>query len=127
MNSAGVKPTSSSKPGAAQPGTDPAHDVLRTERHPLDAVFHPKCVAVVGASEKPGSVGRRVLWALLTSPFGGTVYPVNKERASVLGIKACPSVKAVPEQVDLAIIVTPAAAVPGVISECIEAGVRAAI
>jgi acetyltransferase len=127
MNSAGVKPNSASKPGTVQPGTDPAHDVLRTERHPLDAVFNPRCVAVVGASEKPGSVGRRVMWALLTSPFGGTVFPVNKERASVLGIKACPSVKEVPEQVDLAVIVTPAVAVPGVISECVEAGVRAAI
>ncbi|HET9697148.1 MAG TPA: bifunctional acetate--CoA ligase family protein/GNAT family N-acetyltransferase [Terriglobales bacterium] len=127
MNPVGVKPTSISKPGAVKPGTDPAHDVLRTERHPLDAVFHPKCVAVIGASEKPGSVGRRVMWALLTSPFGGTVFPVNKDRSSVLGIKACPSVKDVPEQVDLAVIVTPAAAVPGVISECVEAGVRAAI
>ena len=56
------------------------------------------------------------MWALLTSPFGGTVYPVSKDRQSVLGIKACPSIKAVPEQVDLAVIVTPAASVPDIIT-----------
>src|SRR3954469_19411307 len=115
------------KPGAVKPGTDPAHDVLRTERNPLDAVFNPKCVAVVGATERPGSVGRRVMWALLTSPFGGTVYPVSKDRQSVLGIKACPSIKAVPEHVDLAVIVTPASSVPDIISECVQVGVRAAV
>src|SRR4051794_501522 len=115
------------KPGVTKPGTDPAHDVLRTERNPLGAVFNPKCVAVVGATERPGSVGRRVMWALLTSPFGGTVYPVSKDRQSVLGIKACPSIKAVPEQVDLAVIVTPAASVPDIITECVETGVRAAV
>lgn len=109
------------------PGTDPAHDVLRAERNPLDAVFNPKCVAVIGASERPGSVGRRVFWALLSSPFGGTVFPVNKEKPSVLGIKTYPAIKSVPEPVDLALIVTPAATVPGLITECLEAGVRAAI
>jgi acetyltransferase len=114
-----------SRPGATKPGTDPAHDVLRTEGFSLDAVFNPKCVAVIGASERPGSVGRRVFWALLSSPFGGTVFLVNKDRTSVLGIKTCPSVKAVPEPVDLAIIVTPAATVPDIISECVEPGVRA--
>src|SRR5947209_2805002 len=104
-----VKPVSKpgvSKPGAIKPGSDPAHDVLRAERHPLDAVFNPKCVAVIGATERAGSVGRRVMWALLTSPFGGTVYPVSKDRPSVLGIKACHTVKDVPEPVDMAVIVT---------------------
>ncbi len=123
----GTKPVSASKPGAMKPGTDPSHDVLRTERHSLDAVFNPKCVAVVGATERPGSVGRRVMWALLTSPFGGTVYPVSKDRQSVLGIKACTSIKAVPEQVDLAVIVTPAVSVPDIVTECVESGVRAAV
>ncbi|HUN89994.1 MAG TPA: CoA-binding protein, partial [Terriglobales bacterium] len=115
------------KPGASKPIGDPAHDVLRAERHPLEVVFNPKCVAVIGATERPGSVGRRVLWALLSSPFGGTVFPVSKDRPSVLGIKAYPSVTAVPEPVDMAVIVTPAATVPGIISECVEAGVRAAV
>src|SRR6056297_2072096 len=52
----------------------------QAERHPLDAFFKPRTVAVVGASEKPGSVGRTVLWNLIASPFGGTVYAVNPNR-----------------------------------------------
>src|SRR6185369_7235862 len=56
-------------------------------RHPLDAIFAPKSVAVVGATEKSGSVGRTVLWNLMNTPFGGPIYPVNPTRPSVLGIK----------------------------------------
>src|SRR5689334_23072716 len=107
--------------------TDKAHDVLRTEGHPLDALFRPRTVAVIGATERPQSIGRRVMWALVTSPFGGTVFPVSKDRPSVLGIKAYPNIAAVPEMVDLAVIATPAAAVPGVISDCVKAGVKAAV
>src|ERR1043165_4478301 len=108
-------------------GTDKAHDIMRTEGHPLDALFRPKTVAVIGATERPQSIGRRVMWALVTSPFGGTVLPVSKDRASVLGIKAYPNIAAVPEMGDMAVIVTPAAAVPNVISECVQAGVKAAV
>ena len=83
--------------------------MLRATRHPLDPIFRPRAVAVIGATEKDGSVGRTILWNLISSPFGGTVYPVNPKRASVLGIKAYPSVAAIAEPVDLAVIVTPAA------------------
>ena len=107
--------------------TDPAHDVLRYERQPLDAIFAPKNVAVIGATEKAGSVGRTLLWNLISNPFGGTVFPVNPKRPSVLGIKAYPTIAAVPEPVDLAVIVTPAQTVPGVIGECVDAGVKGAI
>lgn len=107
--------------------TDPAHDVLRYERQPLDAIFAPKNVAVIGATEKAGSVGRTLLWNLISNPFGGTVFPVNPKRPSVLGIKAYPSIAAVPETVDLAVVVTPAPTVPGVIGECVAAGVKGAI
>jgi acetyltransferase len=106
---------------------DKAHDVLRTEGHPLDAIFLPHNVAVIGASERQGSVGRAVLWSLVSSPFGGTVFPVSDKRSSVLGIKAYRSVSDLPEQVDLAVVVTPAEAVPAVIGECVDAGVRGAI
>src|SRR6478672_6906756 len=91
---------------------DPAHDVMGYVRQPLDAIFAPQSVAVIGATEEAGSVGRAILWNLVSSPFGGSVFPVNPHRRSVLGIKAYPNVAAVPEQVDLAIIVTPAATVP---------------
>ena len=109
------------------PPQDRAHDVLRSEGHPLDAIFAPHSVAVIGASDRAGSVGRAVLWSLVSSPFGGTVYPISDKRSSVLGIKAYKSVADLPESVDLAVVVTPAATVPGIISECVEAGVGGAI
>lgn len=107
--------------------TDPAHDVLGYERQPLDAIFRPDSVAVIGASDRPGSVGRTIMRNLISSPFGGTVYPVSLKRRSVLGIRAYPTVGEVPEKVDLAVIVAPAPAVPEIISDCVEAGVRGAI
>jgi acetyltransferase len=96
-------------------------------RLPLDAIFAPRTVAVIGATEKQGSVGRAVLWNLISNPFGGTVYPINSNRPNVLGIKAYKDIKSVPDPVDLAVVVTPASTVPGVISECVDAGVTGAI
>src|SRR3954466_4148020 len=107
--------------------TDHAHDVLRQERQPLDVLFSPRNVAVIGATETANSVGRTLLWNLIQSPFGGTVFPVNPKRPSVLGIKSYPNIAAVPEKVDLAVVVTPAAAVPQVINQCADAGVKGAI
>lgn len=109
------------------PTADPAHNILGYEKQPLDAIFAPKTVAVIGATETPGSVGRTILWNLLSNPFGGTIFPVNPKRKNVLGIKAYPNIAAVPEPVDLAIIATPAVTIPGIISECVEAGVQGAI
>ncbi|MGA2185681.1 MAG: bifunctional acetate--CoA ligase family protein/GNAT family N-acetyltransferase [Bryobacteraceae bacterium] len=97
------------------------------ERRVLEFFFSPKTVAVIGASEKPESVGRTILWNLISSPFGGTVYPVNLKRHSVLGIKAYPRVAELPEPIELAVIVTPAATVPGIVRECGEAGAKGAI
>jgi acetyltransferase len=94
---------------------------------PLDFFFAPKGVAVIGATEKSGSAGRNILWNLICSPFGGAVYPVNSRRSNVLGIKAYPSIAEVPDPVDLAVIVTPAATVPGVVRECAKRGVKGAI
>ncbi|MBA3794530.1 MAG: bifunctional acetate--CoA ligase family protein/GNAT family N-acetyltransferase [Rubrobacter sp.] len=108
-------------------GGDPAHDVLGYEGGTLDAIFRPETVAVIGATERPGSVGRTIMWNLVSSPFGGTVFPVNSRRPNVLGIKAYPSVSEVPQKVDLAVVVAPAQTVPGIIAECAEAGVEGAI
>lgn len=96
-------------------------------RHPLDYIFKPQTVAVIGATEKEGSVGRTLLWNLISNPFGGTIYPVNPKRNNVLGIRAYPSIGEVPDRVDLAVIVTPAPTVPAVIDECVKAGVKGAI
>ncbi len=109
------------------PTFDPVHDVLHYERSALDAIFSPKNVAVIGATESQGSVGRTILWNLISNPFGGAVFPVNPKRESILGIKAYPSVSEVPAKVDLAVVVTPAPTVPGIIKECVDLGIKGAI
>jgi acetyltransferase len=103
-----------------------AHDVLRHARgNPLDAIFSPKSVAVIGASERDGSIGCALMKNL--GVFEGAVYPVNPKRASVLGIQAFPTIAALPEPVDLAVIATPALTVPGIVRECAQAGARGAV
>lgn len=96
-------------------------------RHPLDAIFLPKSVAVVGATEKPGSVGRTVLWNLMNTPFGGPVYPVNPSRPSVLGIKAYPKLSDLPDKPDLIVITTPAKIIPALMTEAADLGIPGAI
>src|SRR5439155_3687312 len=70
--------------------------ITEQDCHPLDVIFKPRNVAVIGATETTHSVGRTVLWNLVSNPFGGTVYPVNPKRPSVLGIKAYSNRAAVP-------------------------------
>jgi len=106
---------------------DPSSDVYRSESHPLDPLFAPRSVAVIGATERAGSVGRSVLWNLLSNPFGGTVFPVNSKRPNVLGIKAYPKVSDLPDKVDLVVVTTPADTVPDVLTEAVEAGIPAGI
>lgn len=91
----------------------------------LDALLAPKSVALIGATEAAGSVGRAVLENLRA--FGGRVYPVNPKRDQVLAQKAYRSIAALPEVVDLAVIVTPAATVPAIVGECARAGVKSAV
>ena len=105
----------------------PPSTVFQFER-PLDAIFAPRNVAVIGATEKAGSVGRTVLWNLISSPFGGTVFPVNPKRPSVLGIKAYPTIGAVPDAGRSGGHRHAGAdACPASIGECVEAGVKGAI
>lgn len=96
-------------------------------RESMDVIFNPNSVAIIGATEKEGSVGRTLVYNLISSPFGGTVYPVNPKRDSVLGIKAYPSLTAIGDPVELAVIVTPARTVPALIRECVAYGVKGAI
>jgi acetyltransferase len=110
-----------------KPATGSATDIWRHPGEPLEPFFNPRNVAVIGATETAGSVGRTILWNLITNPFGGTVFPVNPKRQSVMGIKASPSIADVPAKVDLAVVVTPAETVPGVIRQCADAGVAGAI
>ena len=110
-------------PPESTPTNDPSYDLIASRRQPLDAIFRPENVAVIGASEAAGSVGRTLLWNLVSNPFGGTVFPVNPKRDSVLGIEAYGRITDVEADVDLAVIATPAPTVPGIVEECGEAGV----
>ena len=93
----------------------------------LEPFFKPHNVAVIGATDKAGSIGRTIVWNMINSPFGGTIFPVNPNRPRVLGIKAHPRIGDVPDPIDLAIVATPAPTVPDLIGECVAAGVGAAI
>lgn len=99
-----------------------AHD-----SHPLDAIFRPRGVALVGASERPGSVGRTVMWNLLSSPFGGTIYPVNQRRDNILGVRTYPTLADIPVRPDLVVICTPASSVPGILEEAVKLGIPGGI
>lgn len=99
----------------------------RPEKQGLDALFGPESVAVIGATDRAGTVGRTVLQNLLDPAFHGRVYPVNPQRSEVLGVKAYKSIRDVPEPVDLVVLATPAVTIPGLIGECIEAKAKSAV
>ena len=87
-------------------------------RSALESFFTPASVAVIGATEREGSVGRTILENLVHSSYRGHVFAVNPKHSKLLGTKCYLSVAALPEPVDLAVIATPAVTVPGVIREC---------
>jgi acetyltransferase len=89
----------------------------------LDKLFKPTTIAVIGASDEKGSVGHSLMDNLINSDYDGIVYPVNIKRESVHSIKAYDSVAEIPDQIDLAIIATPAKTVPTIVKNCGEAGV----
>jgi acetyltransferase len=96
-------------------------------RSALVSLFSPKSVAVIGATDREGTVGRTVLENLRSGTFRGEVHAVNPYRTEVLGLRCYTKIVDVPEKVDLVVVVTPAQTVPDVIGECVDAGVRAAI
>ncbi len=96
-------------------------------RSALESFFTPASVAVIGATDREGSVGRTIRENLVHSSYHGQVFAVNPKRSELLGTKCYPSVAALSEPVDLAVIVTPAATVPGVVRECLDARARSAI
>lgn len=100
---------------------------LERQQAQLDVFFRPRSVAVIGATDRAGSVGRTLLENLTAGAFHGAIYPVNAKRSEVLGHRAWPNVKSLPERPDLAVIITPAATVPDLVGECAAAGVRGAV
>ncbi len=88
------------------------------EAHSVARLLAPSSVAVVGASRRAGTIGHALLRNLLQGDFAGPVYPINPRATSVAGVRAYPSVEAVPDAVDLAIIAVPAAEVLDVARDC---------
>jgi acetyltransferase len=93
----------------------------------LDKIFNPKSVAVIGASDEEGSVGRALMKNFLESGFEGKVFPVNIRKTEILGLKAYQTIGQIPEPVDLAVIATPAKTVPEIVEQCGKAGIKGVI
>lgn len=107
--------------------TDPSQNFIERYDHPLDPLFHPDTVAIIGAKDDPSTVGRTLMVNLLSPSFKGRLYPINPKREKVFDQQAYPTISDVPEKIDLAIIATPAHTVPKIIAECVEVGVRSVI
>jgi len=101
---------------ATEPGQTAGRD--------LEALFAPQSIAVVGASRKEGSVGRGIMENLVVGGYTGVVYPVNPKAKSILGSRCVPSIGALEEAVDLAVLVLPATAVPDAVAQCADLGTR---
>jgi acetyltransferase len=93
----------------------------------LDAAFMPRSVALIGASERPGSVGLKLMQNLKEGSFDGPIWMVNPRRQTLGGEPCYPSVAALPEAPSLAVVATPAPSVPAVITELGRKGTRAAV
>lgn len=107
--------------------TDPSQNYIERYPQPLDALFLPSSVAVIGAKDDPGSVGSTIISNLKAGGFKGIIYPVNPKRQEVWGLPCYPSVSEIPGEIDLAVIVTPASTVPAIVAECVTAKVKSAI
>ena len=93
----------------------------------LSRIFKPRGIAVIGASNREQSIGAKILRNLTNSGFTGTVFPVNPDKQTVQGLTAYPNITNLPSKVDLAVIATPAVAVPKIVEECGEAGVAGVV
>ena len=114
--------------GATGPGS--YHDAVAERERSADVaslrhVLTPASVAVIGASRRPGSVGRAILRNIIGNGYPGRVYAVNPSAAEVDGVPCVPSAAALPEQVDLAVIAAPTAAVLAIAEDCGRRGVKA--
>ncbi|MCU0532417.1 MAG: bifunctional acetate--CoA ligase family protein/GNAT family N-acetyltransferase [Hydrococcus sp. Prado102] len=107
--------------------TDPAHDILRSERQHLNALFDPKTIAIIGASDRNSHWAETILLNLVSNHFKGLIFPVNAQQRSILGIPTYRAIGAVSEPVDLAIIATSPPTVSDILEQCLEAQVKNAI
>jgi acetyl coenzyme A synthetase (ADP forming)-like protein len=95
-----------------------------SEAASIHRIVAPQSIAVIGASRERGTIGNAVFRNLLQYGFEGPVYPVNPSTLSVAGVRAYPSVLDIPDDVDLAVVLVPAATVPAVVAECSQKNVR---
>lgn len=95
--------------------------------HDLDAILNPRTLAVVGASRDPAKRGYRAIKSLVGDRYDGKIIPINLKENEILGFKCYPTLAAVPDDVDLALVCTAAKTVPGVIEECGKKGVKGAV
>ncbi|OGS43709.1 MAG: hypothetical protein A3K76_04670 [Euryarchaeota archaeon RBG_13_57_23] len=93
----------------------------------LRPIFSPKSIAVIGASRSPMKIGYEILQNILVQGYTGKIYPINPEVPEIMGLKVQPSVLAVKDDIDLAIIAVPAEAVPKVMMECAKKKVKGVI
>jgi len=93
----------------------------------LEAVFKPKSIALIGASDRPGSIGAILAGNLLAAGFKGEIMPVNPRHREIRGLRTYPDVASLPQAVDLAVICTPAGAVPEIIDALATRGVKGAL
>ncbi|MEO0337781.1 MAG: acetate--CoA ligase alpha subunit [Bacteroidota bacterium] len=92
-------------------------------RAKLDKLLQPNTIAIIGASNREGSVGNSVMKNMLNAGYAGVIYPINIKEKSVSGVQAYPEIQQTPQKVDLAVICTPAETVPKIVEQCGEAGV----
>ncbi len=97
---------------------------MKRESLGMDAIFNPRSVGVIGASDNPGKLGFHVMESLIRGGYPGRIFPVNPGKDKILGIKAYSSLLRVPETIDLCVVLLPAELVPKTITECKEKGVR---
>lgn len=93
----------------------------------LDRIFNPGAIAVIGASEKAGSVGSTLMQNLVQGGFEKDLFPINPRHTTIHGLKSIPSILELEKSVDLAVIATPIATVPAIVEECVQKGVKGAI
>ncbi|HTS13420.1 MAG TPA: bifunctional acetate--CoA ligase family protein/GNAT family N-acetyltransferase [Candidatus Limnocylindrales bacterium] len=113
--------------GELQAGEPAVPSGRMNQRSTFECMFAPRSVAVIGATDREASVGRTLLLNLQNPAFRGKVYAVNPKRDQVLGVTSYPNVAAIPDKLDLAVIITPAPTVPALIGECVDSGVRSAV
>src|SRR5579859_4516656 len=107
--------------------TEPRYSMTVGRSAALGEVFEPKSIAVIGASNKPDTVGQSLFRNILQAGYKGVAYPVNPGWKSVSGVRCYPTVADLPEVPDLGVVIVPAAVVPGVVGQLGKLGTKGVV